>query len=313
MTVTTGQQHAPYRLLRLLAEGGMGRVYLARQESLDRLVALKTRRQYTAHTGSDGTDDREMLRVEAEVQATLVHPHILTVIDYWVDVYGEAYLVSPYVPQGSLLDYARSFAPRDQPLRLPPGLVTEIVSQTAAALQYAHDRGIVHCDIKPSNILVQAVDAGHLPSILATSTSHPDRAGDHSLSPQAWRPCVLLADFGLARAIFDGTPGGMPGTPHYAAPEVAVGMPLPATDQYALACVAFLLLTGQHVFDETHGPLVGQHRETVPPRASTVHTALPAAVDAVLARALAKEPASRYMRICEFASAFLGALSQPGL
>lgn len=292
----------------------MGTVYLARQDPINRLVVLKASREMGAPTGTERAQADYPSRSEAETQAALVHPHILPLLDYRIEG-DHAYLVSPYVPQGSLAQYVDLVASLGGQPYLPITLTIAIVAQVAAALQYAHERGIVHCDIKPGNILIHLMDVAHVP-ITGALPGLDTELGDwsHAPAPESTLalgqyPYVFVADFGLARAIFDRETSAAIGTPQYAAPELAAGLPLPATDQYALACVAFLLLTGHHVFEGDHGILIKQHRASVPPRASMVNGVVPSSASDVLARALAKEPAQRYPRIADFARALTLTLS----
>lgn len=250
----------------LLGRGGMGRVYRARDQLLEREVAVKV-------LELDGdADDDAVLRVlqEARAVAQLVHPGIVPLHRAGVG------------PQGPYLEMALVGGPSLRALlheaRLPAVWVASCVAQLAAALQAAHDRGVVHCDVKPDNILL--------------------RHGDLDRTPEP-----VLVDFGLARCVASGTAGRAlsHGTIAYLAPEHAVGPPLPASDQFALAVVAAELLTGQR-------PERDDWRQALP-----VPTHLPAPVAAVLRRAGHVDPLQRFADLPAFADALLAALDQRAL
>ena len=296
MAELDGTRVGNYRILRRIGGGGMGDVYLAEQSALGRQVVVKVMRaDESTETDAEmkGHQVQQFMQ-EARAIAALDHPHILSLFDY-----GEEgnirYLVMPYVPDGSLADM---LAPEPSPrlhLPLPPPFVAEIITQTADALQFAHDHGIVHRDVKPGNLLLQI-----LPD---RQTGQTDHSTFYEALPTT-RIHVVLADFGLARFLSE-VGGGTAsiGTPRYSAPEQYQGRPVPATDQYALACVAYQLLTGQPVFSGTVAELYHQHL-SVPPRPATqVNALLPPAVDTALLRALAKDPDQRFPRIVDFAQA----------
>jgi serine/threonine protein kinase len=318
-----GMQIGTCLMLRRIGGGGMGDIYLAEQPELGRQVAVKLVRSDGALELSETAKAQATARFlqEARAIAALDHPHILPLFEYG-EQDGLHYLVMPYVPDGSLIDVvgpasAQSALHLVLPLR--PGLVAELVAQAAEALQFAHDRRVIHRDVKPQNLLVRRLapartatpapalapalpgsgqpDAGQIPPIqLAASSSLPQLH-------------LLLADFGLARfmsALVGRT--GTTGTPLYCAPEQYAGYPVPATDQYALACVAYLLLAGRPVFEGTVVELHHQHLAVAPEPASRANALLPLAADAVLLRALAKEPADRFPRIQDFAWALRAAL-----
>lgn len=277
-------------ILRRLGGGGMGEIFLAEQPDLGRQVAVKVMRaQLGSETISQSATERFIN--EARAVAALEHPNILPIYEFGEHA-GLNYLVMQYVPSGSLADLLA--AGKDARFRLPmaPDLASDIITQAAAALQFAHDRHVVHLDVKPHNMLVRLLDA--------------PTSDDQSASPH-----VLLADFGLAR-FFTGTPDRqLSGTPLYAPPEQYGGMPQPASDQYTLAGVAFELLTGRTVFTGTVQELQQQHMSATPPAATGVNPRLPRAVDAVLQRALAKQPAMRYDSIRAFTQALTQALTAP--
>ena len=275
-----------YRLDRLAGRGGFARVYLATDLTLRRQVAVKVLDDELVSRSPD-QDFRGRFKREAQAIATLDHPNILTVHDY-----GEAgdliYLVMPFVEGGSLDDRLKQGATPQGPGRLTPQQATVFIRQAAAALDYAHARGIVHRDIKPQNMLLRAED---------------DR--------------LLLADFGIAKLLRESTTGAtrstLMGTLSYMAPEQFQGRVLPATDVYALGCMAFQMLTGALPYTGTteqvmYGHLMGP----IPSILSRGGANLPAALQTVFERVLAKQPEARYGTAGEFAQAFDQAISAMG-
>lgn len=301
-----GTQLGRYHVIAQIGSGGMGDIYLAEQSGLGRQVAIKVVRGTGLHDEVARQDMERRFAQEARAVANLEHPHILPVYDYGQQD-GVHYLAMQYAPDGSMADVL-SPGPR-QLLTLPlaPAIVADIIGQGAEALQYAHDQGVIHRDIKPQNLLVRVLarplpGAGPLPPNTDTSPATPLKLH------------VLLADFGLARFLADlSGHTANTGTPLYSAPEQYMGRPQPASDQYALACVAYLLLTGRPVFDGTVVELYHQHLngDVAPP--SSVNPTIPHALDDVLARALAKEPQARYASVREFDAALRDALGQATL
>ncbi len=271
-----------YRLLHPLGSGGMGDVYLAEDERLPRQVALKVIR-IDPLMAADPDKLQEALRLsqrEAKAIARLNHPHILPLHEY-----GEAqiqgtkvpYMVMPFCPDGSLETWLRQ-RNTATPLSLSETLF--LLKQAADALQATHDHQIIHRDVKPSNFLIRSQSAFALPDL-------------------------LLADFGTA-AIMDATTSigqGMRGTPTYMAPEQWADNETYATDQYALAIMAYQLLTGQLPFQGNQLQLMYQHLNVQPEPPSSLVPSLPPEVDAVILKALAKSPKQRYARIQDFVSA----------
>ena len=263
-----------YRIERELGEGGMAVVYLARDPKHGRLVALKVLRpELSSSLGA------ERFLQEITIAARLVHPNILPLHDSG-DAGGRLFYVMPYVEGATL----RQRLDRDGPLPLEDA--ASIVTQIAAALDYAHTRGVVHRDVKPDNVLL--VD---------------DR--------------VLVADFGLARALTTATSspltrtGTVVGTPAYMSPEqCSPGEAVDArSDVYALACVAFEMLAGITPFRGANAQAMIAHQISgEPPSVCAERPRCPAALDEVLRRGMAKAPADRYQRAGDFASAFDAAI-----
>ncbi len=279
-----GQQLSHYRLVRLLKSGGMGEVYLAVDTLLHRQVAIKvidTDALRYAETDAAKDAARLFLR-EAQAIAQLDQPNILPLYDSGEQsVNGTAlmYMVMPYRQAGSLADWKRTHFGE---LLLPLAAVERIVGQAALALQHAHDRQIIHQDVKPSNFLVHG------------EAEHPSRLD------------LQLADFGVAKFMkMTSESQVIRGTPAYMAPEQWDGHPVPATDQYALAVMTYELLTGRNPFvGNGYQQMWHQHFHVAPSPPSMINPALPQELDAVLLRALEKKPERRYSSVSAFAHAF---------
>ena len=273
MPLNNGEVFAGYVIQRLLGAGGMGEVYLAQHPRLPRQDALKI--LSSASTGDE--EFRARFIREAELAATLWHPHIVGVLDRG-EFNGRLWISMDYV-DGT--DAGRLIRER-YPGGMPEQDVAEIVTAVADALDFGHERRLLHRDVKPENILVTASD-GH-------------------------RRRVLLTDFGIARRIDDVSnltdDNVAVGTISYMAPEQLLGKPLDGrADQYALAATTFHLLTGAPPFqDSNRAVVISHHLGTPPPRISDRRPDL-AHLDAVLARALAKDPNERYPSCLDFARA----------
>jgi WD40 repeat protein len=272
-----GSLVAGYRIESRIGAGGMAVVFRARDERLGRLVALKV--MAPQWTGDEGF--RRRFVAESRAAAAVDDPHIIPVYEAGEEN-GVLFIAMRFVAGSDL----RKVLEREGPV--PPGRLLELISPVASALDAAHAAGLVHRDVKPANILVD---------------ERPGRP-DH----------VYLADFGLSKIASAGTshttPGQYLGTPHYSAPEQVQGHPVDGcTDQYALACVACELLTGQPPFQRKQGMAVLlAHLSEPPPSLARRRPGLPGAVDQVLARALAKAPNERYGSCRDFADALREAL-----
>jgi serine/threonine protein kinase len=287
-----GQQLSHYRLVRLLKSGGMGEVYLAVDTLLHRQVAIKvidTDALRYAETDVAKDAARLFLR-EAQAIAQLDHTNILPLYDSGEQsVNGTAlmYMVMPYRQAGSLADWKRTHFGGQL---LPLAAVERIVQQAALALQHAHDRQIIHQDVKPSNFLVHG------------DAEHPSRLH------------LQLADFGVAKFMMMTSESQViRGTPTYMAPEQWDGHPVLATDQYALAVMAYELLTGRPPFmGNGYQQMWHQHFHVAPIPPSVINPALPQELDAIFLRALEKNPERRYSSVSAFAHAFQRAVLNSG-
>ncbi|MBU3751720.1 MAG: serine/threonine protein kinase [Mycobacterium sp.] len=272
MSLGVGAEFAGYTIVRLLGSGGMGEVYLAQHPRLPRRDALKVLR---ADISGEG-DFRQRFVREADLAAALSHPNIVTVYDRG-ESDGQLWIAAEYVDGTDALQLMHDVFPGG----MPPDKATAIITAIAQALDYAHQAGMLHRDVKPANILVAEEGA-----------SRPSR--------------IALADFGIAREIDD--PAGLThtnltlGTVSYAAPEQLMGEPLSGrADQYALAVSAFHLLTGSVPFENSNPvAIISQHLSSPPPKLGSVRPEL-AAADEVFDTALAKDPGLRYPSCTDFA------------
>jgi serine/threonine-protein kinase len=273
MPLAAGADFAGYTVVRCLGTGGMGEVYLAQHPRLPRQDALKILR---AGVSADN-EYRQRFEREADIAATLWHPHIVGVHDRG-EHDGQLWIAMDYVPGTDTAKFMREHHPQG----LPATHVEEIVTAVADALDYAHQRGLLHRDVKPANILLSGTQAA-------------DRR-------------ILLADFGIAQWSDDVsglTATNMTvGTVSYAAPEQLMGNAVDGrADQYALAATAYELLTGRPPFQNSNPAVViSQHLSALPPAIGDRRPEL-AHLDAVFAKALAKDPADRFDRCGDFAQA----------
>jgi serine/threonine protein kinase len=269
---SVGSRIAGYRLEEQIGQGGMAVVFRAQDERLRRQVALKI---LSPALGEDEEFRHRFVR-ESRSAAAVDDPHIIPVFEAR-DVDGVLFIAMRYVPGGDAGTLVRRLGP------LPVGRAAAIISAVASALDAAHAAGLVHRDVKPTNMLVDA---------------RPGRP-DH----------VYLSDFGLTKGSWSSasltSTGHFMGTLDYCAPEQIQGQQVDArTDEYALACVAFTLLSGQPPFPRDEGMAVLYAQLSAqPPRLTSRRADLPSAVDEVLLCALAKSPGYRYASCGEFADA----------
>ncbi|GCE46408.1 serine/threonine protein kinase [Thermosporothrix hazakensis] len=284
-----GKQLGNYDIIRRIRVGGMGAVYEGRQRTaFDRRVAIKV-------ILGDYATDRDMRRRflrEARTVAALRHPHILPLFEFGEE-HGILFLVMPFIEGGTLTGYLRRGLPGI-------GEVAAIYQQLLDAVEYAHDEGLIHRDIKSSNVLLDVRRNGP--------------------------PYIYLADFGLVRIAASrrrkglddsrtGRPGRpipldqVPGTPQYMAPEQTRGIITPQTDIYALGVLLYQLLTGDLPYNhEDDVTVIKMHLYDPIPRPSDRDTTIPRALDDVVRTAMAKRPEERYRTIAELRDAFLSAI-----
>jgi serine/threonine protein kinase len=268
-----GTMLAGYEIEDVAGRGGMGVVYRARDRALERMVALKV---IAPELAEDGRFRERFLR-EVRLAASLEHPHILPVYAAGNED-GQLYLAMRYVEGDDLGQLVR----QDW---LDPEAALAILAQVGSALDAAHARGLVHRDVKPGNILL---DAAH----------------------QAY-----LCDFGLARPTAPGSgltrTGELLGTPDYLAPEQIRAEPVDGrTDQYALGCILYQCLSGEAPFPrESELQLMWAHMFEEPPSASEKRPQLPPELDLVIARAMAKDPEERFGSCTDLVGAARAALA----
>lgn len=258
-----GQQFGNYRLTRLLGQGGFAEVYLGEHILMQSPAAIKI-----LYASLIPTDMQTFLQ-EARTLVALDHPRIVRVKDCGIER-GIPFLVMDYAPNGTL----RQRYPKNTRASLAD--VVNYVSQVAPALQYAHDRRLIHRDVKPENMLV-------------------GRSGE-----------VLLSDFGIA--VISATSAARQtktsaGTAIYMAPEQILGKPYPASDQYGLGIVVYEWLCSDVPFHGSFPEITAQHLHAPPPPFSEKGLSIPPAMEAVVMKSLAKKPEERFASVQEFALA----------
>jgi serine/threonine-protein kinase len=272
MAGLTGQRIGRYEILEQIGRGGMAAVYRAHDVDRDRVVAIKV----VAPHLSEDLNFIQRFRLEAQLLTDLRHPNIVPVEDYG-ELDGYAYLAMPFLKVGTLMDRLL-----EGPVSPQYGAI--LVQQISEALQYLHDQGVVHRDVKPSNILL-------------------DEQGN-----------ALLSDFGLARlqeAHASLTGSMMIGTPAFISPEQAQGEKADVlSDQYSLGVILYLLTTGELPFDaETPLAVAIKHISEPLPTIQTVSPNVPAIVERVILKATAKDPKERFGSITEMNFAFQSAIA----
>jgi serine/threonine protein kinase len=282
MPLNSGETFAGFRIIRLLGSGGMGEVYLAQHPRLPRRDALKV---LPAEMSTNG-EFRERFNREADLAATLYHPHIVGLHDRG-ECDGQLWISMDYIdgPDAGRLLHDR------YPAGMPRREAVEIITAVANALDYAHQSGLLHRDVKPANILLTERE------------------------PKKRR--VLLADFGVARSLTEMV--GLTktnvavGTANYAAPEQLMGLPIDGRgDQYALAVTAYHLLTGLLPFEHSNpAVIISHHLNASRPPLSRSRPEL-AELDPVFAVALSKDPGDRFVKCIDFAHALTSARAKTG-
>ena len=283
MPLNDGAIFAGFRIVRRLGSGGMGEVYLIQHPRLPRRNALKI---LSADLSAD-PEYRARFNREADLASTLYHPHIVGVHDRG-EYNGQLWLSMDFV-DGQ--DAGRLLADR-YPAGMPLDVVLSIITAVASALDYAHRQGLLHRDVKPANIM------------LTHATTREQR--------------ILLTDFGIARSVDDisglTTTNMTVGTVAYSAPEQLMGEEIDGrADQYALAATAYHLLTGLQLFAHSNPAVaISRHLNAAPPVLADTRPEL-AALDPVLAAALAKNPDQRFASCSDFARAFADQVSPTSL
>lgn len=259
-----GQQLGNYRLVSLLGRGSFADVYLGEHIHLNIQAAIKVLDMRLTN------DDMGDFLKEARTIARLKHPSIIQVLEFGMEN-NTPFLVMDYAPNGTL----RSHFPKGN--RFSPEDIQPYLMQIASALQHAHDEKLIHRDIKPENMLLGSTDE------------------------------VLLADFGIAVVAHSSrtqSMQGVAGTVAYMAPEQLRGMPVKASDQYALAAVIYEWLSGQSLFQGSFVEVATQHTVTPPAPLSEQVPTISSTVESAVLKALAKDPADRFASVQEFAYAF---------
>ncbi|HEY48390.1 MAG TPA: protein kinase [Anaerolineae bacterium] len=267
MSELLGRVLGNYHILEQIGRGGMASVYKAHDLTGKQTVAIKVLSPQLAMQ----PNFRTRFEREAEVLRGLKHPNIVPILDYGEEG-GLAYIVMPFMEVGTLSDCLEGG-------HLTLEQAARIINQVTSALQYAHDNGVIHRDVKPSNILI-------------------DEGGN------AW-----LSDFGFAHvhdATLSLTGSALIGTPAYMAPEIVSGNPVsPHSDQYSLAVVVYHLTTGRLPFDgETPMAIALSHVTTPVPRPRKVNPEVSRSIEVVLLKALAKDPSYRFDSIADFNRTF---------
>lgn len=275
MALSVGTVVAGYTVEGVLGAGGMGTVYQARNPTLPRSDALKI---LSAELSQDPQFRARFTR-EAELAATLDHPNIVAVYNRGETAEGQLWIAMQYVPGTDADKELRSE-------RMTPARAAHITTEVAKALDYAHRRQLLHRDVKPANFL---------------------------LAPDDER--IFLADFGIARALDEAVgltqTGIVMASVAYAAPESLGGLDVDhRADIYSLGCSLYRMLVGKTPFARSGGmaAMVAAHLSEPPPKVTAARPDLPPAIDAVIVKAMAKEPADRYQTARELAAAAADAL-----
>jgi tRNA A-37 threonylcarbamoyl transferase component Bud32 len=280
---------AGYRLGRCIGQGSTAAVYLAQDERQDKRQRRRVALKVLAPELARDADFRTRMIRESRAAAALDHPHIIPLFEAG-DAGGTLYVAMRYARGGDVRSLLSQLGP------LPPGYAGQIIAQIASALDAVHAHGLIHRDVRPANILLDGDDAGDT------------TAADHA----------YLADFGMSKAFSPGqviAADQAGGSLDYLAPEQIEGRALDGrADLYSLACTAFELLCGIAPFGPDQGStLMYAQIYADPPAASARRAGIPAAVDSVLATALAKDPAHRYPSCGRFAGELGAALGvRPG-
>jgi serine/threonine-protein kinase len=265
-----------YRLEERLGSGGMAMVYRAHDLTLERTVAIKILRKNL----SENSEFRSRFHQEAKAAANLSHPNIVTVHDFGFYA-SQLYIVMEYVPGTDL----KSLMNQKRPFGVSEAI--DLFAQACAGLGYAHRAGLVHCDVKPQNMLVT-----------------PDRR-------------LKVVDFGISRLLATISPDERNevvwGSPQYFSPEQAAGIaPSPASDVYSLGVILYEMLAGRLPFIATSPQeLARLHREALPPSPRRYNPALPIPLEQIMLKVLTKEPSSRYRTADQLGRVLTNFVQQP--
>ena len=281
----TGKTVGKVRIEREIARGGMAEVYLGTHLTLDRAVAVKVMHNFI----EADPDLQSRFEREAKVVAGLRHPNIVQIFDYDTEE-GHPYIVMEYLMGPSLAVYLRELHKRGQ--RLEPIQVARLLITIATALDYAHEHGVVHRDIKPGNIILHNKSKNVAIEQHLTARTEP-----------------VITDFGLVRIAQSATQtasGAVSGTPAYMSPEQAQGLKVDyRSDIYSLGVVLYEMLAGRIPFEgDTSWTLIFKHINEPPPTIDGIQPA----VEAVIDRALAKKPEDRYQSARELAADYMEAI-----
>ncbi|MBN1537019.1 MAG: serine/threonine protein kinase [Anaerolineales bacterium] len=248
-----------YQLEERLGSGGMAVVYRAQDLMLERYVAVKILRE----SYSADSEFKQRFHQEAKAAANLSHPNIITIHDFGFDV-GRLFIIMEYVPGTDLKSLLQ------QRGKFPVDETIELMIQACAGIGYAHRAGLIHCDIKPHNMIIT-----------------PDKR-------------LKVTDFGIARALASIQPEEKTdivwGSPQYFSPEQAAGnAPSPASDVYSLGIVMYEMLAGQLPFNAASATeLAKLHRQALPPSIHRYNPAVPRSLEQIIIKVLSKEPSARY-------------------
>jgi serine/threonine-protein kinase len=280
-----GKTIGKVRIEREIARGGMAEVYLGIHLTLDRAVAVKVMHNYV----ESDPDLQSRFEREAKVVAGLRHPNIVQIFDYDT-AEGHPYIVMEYLMGPSLAVYLRELHKRSQ--RLEPMQVARLLITIATALDYAHEQGVVHRDIKPGNIILHNKSKHISVEQHLTARTEP-----------------VITDFGLVRIAQSATQtasGAVSGTPAYMSPEQAQGLKVDyRSDIYSLGVVLYEMVAGRIPFDgDTSWTLIFKHINEPPPAIEGIQPAIQSVID----RALAKKPEDRYQSARELAADYLEAI-----
>src|SRR5215207_2925634 len=280
-----GKTVGKVRIERVIAKGGMAEVYLGTHLTLDRPVAVKVMHSYI----EADPDLQSRFEREAKVVAGLRHPSIVQIFDYDT-AEGHPYIVMEYLMGPSLAVYLRELHKRGQ--RLEPIQVARLLISIATALDYAHEHGVVHRDIKPGNIILHNKSKNVSIEQHLTARTEP-----------------VITDFGLVRIAQSATQtasGAVSGTPAYMSPEQAQGIKVDyRSDIYSLGVVLYEMLAGRIPFEgDTSWTLIFKHINEPPPTIDGIQPVVQAVID----RALAKKPEDRYQSARELAADYMDAI-----